>query len=261
MVERTALVTGASRGIGEAFARSLAGRGCDLVLVARDELRLGELADELKSSQGVEVEVLAADLADAAALERVADRLADGERPIDVLVNNAGFGTYGRHHELDVAGEIGMIDTNISALVRLTHAALESMVLRGRGGVLNVSSMGALQPSPTFAVYSATKSFVTNYSQAVREEVKDLGVNVCVLMPGFTRTEFQASAGMESTSQIPDWMWQSADEVAEAGLAALEAGKATVVPGTMNKAVAALVGVTPDRLTRRVASMVADRTG
>lgn len=256
MAQRTALVTGASRGIGEAFAQLLAARGDDLVVVARDRARLDSLAGDLRSQFDVNVEVVAADLTREEGLASVVPHAAT----VDTLINNAAYGTNGNFDDLDVDRELGQIDLNVKALVALTHAALRAMTQRGRGGILNVSSLAALQPSATFAVYGATKAFVTSFTQAVHEEVRGRGVNVCVVMPGFTRTDFQRAAGLDDTSQIPGWAWQSAEDVATAGLTGLDAGKATVVPGLVNRTLAAVVGFTPDIVTRRVASVVVRRT-
>ena len=253
MARGSALVTGASSGIGDAFARQLAARGHDLIVVARNQARLEALAKELGEAHDVDVEVLAADLTDEAALADVAARAAG----VDTLINNAGYGTFGSFHELALAPELDMIQLNIAALVKLTHVALAPMVERGGGGILNVSSMAAFAPSATFATYAATKAFVTSFSQAVREEVRGTGVNVCVLMPGLTRTEFQDRAGVTGESKMPEQMWQTADEVARAGLDGLDGGRATVVPGALNKATAAITGLTPDRVTRRIAAKLA----
>jgi short-subunit dehydrogenase len=252
-----ALVTGASAGIGHAFVRQLAARGDDVVAVARDRDRLDAIAKELHDEHGVDVEVLAADLGTADGVESVAQRLRDRDRPVETLVNNAGFGTFGAFHELPVEREIAEIDLNVRALVRLTHAALEVMVERGRGGVLNVSSVAARQPTPFNATYGATKAFVTSFTEAVHEEVKSRGVHVCVLMPGFTRTEFQERAGINS-SRLPSFLWQEADAVARAGLCALARNRAFVVSGPLNRIAAAFSNAAPDAISRRVAGRVVD---
>jgi hypothetical protein len=253
----TALVTGASAGIGAAFAAQLAARGNDLVLVARDGARLERLAADLHAQHRIAAEVLVADLTDPAALARVEDRLGDPVRPIDILVNNAGFGTNGALHELDRDTETREIGLNVVALVRLTHAALGPMVARGSGGVLNVSSIAGMQPTPRNATYGATKAFVTSFTQSVHEELRGTGVRVTVVCPGFTRTEFQVNAGIDS-SKVPGFLWQSAEEVAVGALDAFEHNRAVFVPGTLNRVTAGIVGVLPDALTRRVAGMVVD---
>jgi short-subunit dehydrogenase len=257
-VIRTSLVTGASAGIGTAFATQLAARGDVVVLVARDRDRLESLAKDLHSRHGVPTEVLVADLTDASQLATVEARLADRDRPIDVLVNNAGFGTNGRLHELDRDTETREVNLNVVALVRLTHAALGPMVERGRGGVLNVSSLAGGQPTPGNATYGATKAFVSSFTQSVHEELRRTGVNVTVVCPGFTRTEFQVRAGIDS-SKVPGFLWQSAEEVAAGALAALDQNRAVYVPGTLNRLTAGVVSVLPDALTRRAAGFVVDK--
>lgn len=249
----TALVTGASAGIGRSFAKKLAQRGHDLVLVARDETRLKELASELPTN----AEVLAADLSDKEELARVEARLRDSTRPVDVLVNNAGFGTAGPFHTLDVEREEQMIRLNVTALMRLTHAALPGMLERGRGGIINVSSVGGFQPVANNATYSATKAFVTSFTQAIHEEVRRKGVSVVCLAPGFTRTEFQERGGFRQDG--PGVLWQTADEVADVALAALDKNKALAVPGVPNKAAALMVQVAPRSLIRFIAGKTGER--
>jgi uncharacterized protein len=253
----TALVTGASAGIGTAFATQLAARGHDVVLVARDGERLEQLAKTLHAEHHIEAEVLVADLTDAGALARVEARLADPARPIDTLVNNAGFGTNGLLHELDVETETREVGLNVVALVRLTHAALGAMIPRRSGGVLNVSSLAGMQPTPRNATYGATKAFVTSFTQSVHEELRGTGVRATVVCPGFTRTEFQVRAGFDS-SRVPGFLWQGPEEVAAGALDALERGRAVYVPGTLNRVTAGLVSVLPDALTRRAAALVVE---
>jgi short-subunit dehydrogenase len=253
-----ALVTGASSGIGDAVARGLARRGHDLVVVARSGDRLEKLAVELRTAHGVDVDVLPADLTDDAERAKVEDRLADGAAPIDILVNNAGFGTNGRFAELPIEREHQEIDLNVLAVVRLTRAALPGMVERRRGGILNVSSAASFQPGPRNATYSATKAFVTSFSQAVHEEVAGTGVKVSCLCPGFTHTEFHDVANIDHGT-IPGLLWMSAEQVAEAGIAGLEQNHALVVPGLPYKAAAVSVRLMPRGLVRRVAGVVAAR--
>lgn len=252
-VKRTALVTGASTGIGEAIARELATRGFDLVVVARDRTRLETLAAELNAQQGTNVEVLAADLTEPSELAKVEARVADGTPAIDVLVNNAGYGTVGEFHTLDVEREQNEVQLNVVALLRLTHAALGPMVARGSGGILNVASIGAFQPIARMATYGATKAFVGSLSQAIHEEVKGTGVHVTVLCPGFTRTEFQQRSGA-TAGKLPSFVWQDAATVARAGLDDLEKNKAIAVPGALNKVTSFFADAAPSSLTRRVAA-------
>ncbi|MDZ4825034.1 MAG: SDR family oxidoreductase [Actinomycetota bacterium] len=254
MTRPVALVTGASVGIGEQFARILAERSHDLVLVARDKARLDALAKELQEQHRVECEVLAADLTDAAQLAAVEARA----ETVDVLVNNAGFGTTGRFDQLDVDGEDREIRLNVLALSRLTHAAARGMVERGSGGILNVASIAALQPGPTNATYSATKAFVLSFTEAIHEELKGTGVSVTCLAPGFTRSEFQQRAGYDE-GQIPGFLWQEADVVARAGLDGLARNKAVVLPGALNKAAGIVLRLTPHSITRRGSGVVSNR--
>ncbi len=258
MARSIALVTGASAGIGRAFAERLAARGDDLVVVARDTARLEGLAKELDSGYGTQVEVLTADLATGPGMAAVEARLVDDARPVDLLVNNAGFGTIGKFHELPVAGEITEIGLNVVAVARLTHAALEGMVRRGRGGVINVASIAAYQPTPGNATYGATKAFVSSLSQAVHEELKGSPVNCMVLCPGFTRTEFQQRAGIDS-SEVPDFLWQDPTAVVDHALAAFAKGRAVCVPGPLNQATAGLSSVVPATVGRKIANLVIRR--
>ena len=253
----TSLVTGASSGIGMAFARRLAARGDDLVVVARSEGRLKELADELQAL-GREVEVLPADLTLADDVGRVEQRLQSDERPVELLVNNAGFGTAGTFVELPVGREDEEIRLNVLALMRLTHAALPGMLRRGHGRVINVSSVGGFQPGPNNATYSATKAFVTSFSEAVHEELRGTGVNVLALCPGFTRTEFH-QRGSFDTEHLPKLAWQTPEAVVDEALAAVEKGKALCVPGLVNKFSASMVHLAPRGVVRRVSAKVAER--
>jgi hypothetical protein len=246
-----ALVTGASAGIGAAFARRLATDGYDVVAVARDAARLEALAKELPTR----TEVLPADLTVPDELARVEARVRKG---VDLLVNNAGFGTTGRFVELPVDGEEREIRLNVLAVVRLTHAALEAMLARGAGGIINVSSVAGFQPAPTNATYTATKAFVTTFTESVYEELRGTGIRVLALCPGFTRTEFQQRAGYDAR-QVPGPLWMRADEVVDEALAALRRGKAICVPGGLNRAAVAFAHLAPRGVARRVAGMVNSR--
>ena len=254
MSKPVALITGASAGIGEEFARQLAERGNDVVLVARDVARLEALAKELTAKSGVRADVLGADLTDPAQLATVEARA----RTVDVLVNNAGFGTFGPFHTLDLATETREINLNVIALVRLTHAAAGPMVERGKGAILNVSSLAGFQPGPLNATYSATKAFITSFTQSVHEELSGSGVAVTALCPGFTHTEFQERA-QAPASGVPAFMWQNAPEVARAGLDGLAKNRAVVLPGAVNRVMGNLSAVTPQAITRRLGGIVMKR--
>jgi len=253
------LVTGASSGIGRAFAVALAGRGQDLVLVARRESTLHDLAAELERDHGRHSEVLVADLETDAGTRAVEARLADPARPVDLLINNAGFGTSGAFSQLDVDGEEHEIRLNVVALVRLTHAALGPMVERGQGGVINVSSVAGYQPTPWGATYGATKAFVSSFTHALYEELRGTSVRIMVLAPGYTHTEFHERAKI-SVRPTPGLLWQTPDQVVDAALRAYDTGRAVCTPGPINTTAAAFCGSLPPSLTRRVAGLVTRRT-
>lgn len=248
-------MTGASSGIGREIARQLADEGSALVVVARDRARLEALAAELP----VDVEVLVADLADPAQLAIVEARAADSDRPVDLVVNNAGFGTYGDLAALDIDRETDEIAVNVTAVVRLTHAAVRAMTQRRRGAVLNVSSVAGLQATPGNATYGASKAFVASFGEAVAGELRGTGVTLTTVLPGFTRTEFAERAGVGGR-RIPAPAWQTAEEVAATALAAARDGRPWVVPGLLNKALVSAAGPVPRGLKRRLAAKAATRT-
>jgi short-subunit dehydrogenase len=254
-----ALVTGASSGIGAEFARALAARGNDLVIVARDTARLDASAELLEKEYGIAVEVLSADLSKVTGLKVVEARLESQDPPVDLLVNNAGFGTFGKLHELKRDVEEREIRLNVVAVMRLCHAALPGMVERGRGGIINVSSIAGYQPTPENATYGATKAFVNSLTHALHEEARGTGVRIMVLCPGFTRTEFQERAGLDS-SAVPSTLWQTPHQVVDAALRAFDKGRSVCVPGALNKAGAAFSSALPVSLSRRVAGAVVRRS-
>lgn len=221
-----------------------------MVLVARDEERLDELAERLRSRHGVQVEVLPADLADDAQLAKVADRLADADRPVDVLVNNAGFGTGGAFWEND--GELlqRQLKVNVAAVLRLTHAAVPGMRERGRGDVINVSSVASF-----FAVsgstYMATKAYVTALSEGLSVALAGTGVRVMALCAGFTQTEFHQRAGLDM-KRLPKAFWLQADRVVHEALADLRAGRPISIPGLQYKALVRLGRLVPRKLQRMI---------
>ena len=256
---RSAVVTGASAGIGLAFAERLAREHYDLVLVARNRTRLEELAKRLQEERGVGVEVLTADLSRADDLRRVEARIAD-DPTLDLVVNNAGFGTQGRFAELPIEREEEEVRLNVVALVRLTHAALRHMVPRGRGEIVNVSSLAGFHPGPGVATYAATKAFVTSFTESLHEELRETGVRVQALCPGFTRTEFQERAQID-VSRVPGFAWMAADEVVEASLQGLQRGDVIVVPGGLNKALQTGAALVPRSLARRIMGAATRRMG
>jgi hypothetical protein len=244
-----ALVTGASAGIGAAFARALAAGGHDLMLVARRRDRLEALAKEVEERHGVAAAVEVVDLAEEGELARLAEAVA-ADAP-DLLVNNAGFGSLGPFAELELERELEQIRLNVVALVRLTHAALPGMRARGRGGVVNVSSLAGETPGPFTATYSATKAYVTSFSESLHEELRGSGVVVQALLPGFTRTEFQEVAGVDP-NRVPGFAWMSAERVVEASLAALARGDAVCIPGAGNRLLGGVSALAPRGFARRV---------
>ncbi len=238
------------------MARQLAADHTDLVIVARDEARLASLAEELSAGeQGVDVEVLVADLSNRAALGTVEARLCAEDRPIDLLVNNAGFGRGGPFVDNDIDVECSVIEVNLVALTRLAHAAATTMASRGRGGILNVSSLAGELVAPESAVYSATKAYVTSLTESIHQELAPAGVVVTAVLPGLTRTEFQERAEVD-VSKIPDQLWQTPEAVAAEGLAALAAGRVQVTTGVLNKVANGLVKFGPKIATRAAGRQV-----
>ena len=248
----TALVTGATAGLGAGFATSLARRGHDLVIVARDAERLERTAAQLRAAHGAQVEVLVADLADRAALARVADRVADADRPVDVLVNNAGFGLKQRFRDGDPADHERMFDVLCRAVLVLSRAAAGAMVARGHGHVLNVGSVAGLVPGGGH--YSAAKAYVIVLTETLAGELRGTGVGATVVEPGYVRTEFHARSGMRSggSSSLSDRVWLDIDEVVDAALDDMFAGRPVSVPTRRWKVVSALLDVAPRRLVSAV---------
>lgn len=254
---RRALITGASSGFGAVFARRLAGRGYDLVLVARRKDRLEQLAAELAEKHGVTADVMEADLTEDADVVKVEERLRAGG--IEMLVNSAGFGTNGPFVELPFDRELDEIDLNVRTLTRLTRAALGPMTERGSGAVINIASTGAFQPVPYMATYAATKAYVLSFSEAVHEEVKDKGVTVLALCPGPVKTEFQQVAGVDA-EKVPGMVWVEPERVVDQALAAVRARRASTVPGVFNSVGALSAKFAPRFLSRKLASAWFKRT-
>ncbi|MEV0439142.1 SDR family oxidoreductase [Streptomyces spectabilis] len=249
----TALITGATSGIGAAFARRLATDGHNLVLVARDTKRLREQATELHDRHGIEVEVLTADLATDDGIEAVEQRLGNRRDPVDLLVNNAGFANKGRYLEVPIADELTMLKVHCEAVLRLTSAATEAMRERGRGGIVNVASVAAFVPRGT---YGASKAWIVQFTQGAARDLAASGVRLMALCPGFVRTEFHERAGM-GTDNVPKWMWLDADKLVATALTDLARGKSLSVPDPRYKAMMGVVKMTP----RALLSGVTSRTG
>jgi short-subunit dehydrogenase len=226
-----ALVTGASSGIGEEFARQLAARGYNVILVARRRDRLGALAKQL-GPRGVRVEVEALDLSEPDPVRALPDRIADLGLEVDVLVNNAGFGSYGRFAESSLDSQLGQVRVNVEAVVVLSRLFLPDMIERGQGALVNIASVAALQPIPYEAVYAGSKAFVLNFTEALHVETRGTGVSVVAVSPGPVPTEWRAVAGYESDDRrFPPPV--SPEQVAREGLEAVEKDKRAIIPGSM----------------------------
>ncbi|WAZ23566.1 SDR family oxidoreductase [Streptomyces cinnabarinus] len=253
----TALITGSTAGIGAAFARRLAADGHNLVLVARDTKRLREQATELHDRHGIEAEVLTADLATDEGIDTVADRLADPRDPVDLLINNAGFGNKGRYLDVSMADELKMLKVHCEAVLRLTSAATGAMRERGRGGVVNVASVAAFVPRGT---YGASKAWVVQFTQGAARDLADTGIRLMALCPGFVRTEFHERAGM-GTDNIPGWMWLDADKLVAAALGDLARGRTLSIPDARYKALMGVTKMVPRGMLGRISSRTGRKYG
>src|ERR1044071_1006887 len=248
----TALVTGASGGIGEELARLFAADGHDLVLVARSRDKLARLSEELGGKHGVKARVLAADLARDEAPREIFEELSAGGVSVDALVNNAGFGSYGLFAETDLKSELDLLRVNVVALTHLTKLFLPGMIARRRGYVMNVASTAAFQPGPLMAVYYASKAYVLSFSEALANECEGTGVVVSALCPGPTETGFVAAVPGMGESKLFDRAVMDARTVAEAGYRDMFDGKAVVIPGLRNTLPARSIGFFPRGLVTRV---------
>lgn len=255
---KTALITGASTGIGYALTRCFAADRHNLVLVARRAHRLQTIADDLRKEYGITVKTIATDLARSEAPREIADEVRQDALQIDYLVNNAGFGLGGRFAETELRVELGMIQVNVAAVVHLTKLFLPEMLARKTGGVLNVSSTAAFQPGPLMSVYYATKAFVLSFTEAIANELVGTGVTVTALCPGPTQSEFQQRARIENTRLVKGKFmgFMTAEEVAKIGYRGFMQGKRLVIPGLMNKLGAHSVRFAPRRLATQVARML-----
>jgi uncharacterized protein len=232
----TCLVTGASSGIGVELARALARRGHGVTLIARRKERLEELARELAEAHGVRVEALTCDLQDPTARDRLEADIASLGLTVEVLCNNAGFGTTGRFIRLDRERELGMVRLNCEAVVDLCGRYAPTMAERGRGAILNVVSTAAFQPIPHQATYAASKAFALSFTEALQQELRGHGVTVTALCPGPVRTEFLQVADAQEFENAPSFLFESAKNVAETGVRGLERNRRVVIPGALNKA-------------------------
>jgi short-subunit dehydrogenase len=251
----TALVTGATAGIGESFTRLLATKGFDLVLVARDKKRLQERANWLSKKYKVQVEVLQADLSVPAQLARVEKRLSNPKKPIDVLINNAGFGIKDSFLKSDIKAELQLIDVLARAPMQLMHAVLPQMLKRDLGVIINVSSVASFIAGGT---YSAAKSYLTVHTESLHTELSKTNINISVVCPGFTRTEFHQRGEMKM-SGLPDFMWLSADRVVADSWRAAMAGKAICIPGWQYKILSTIARFGPRPLVRKLGIKVRAR--
>jgi short-subunit dehydrogenase len=253
---QTALITGGSGGIGLEIAKVLARKGFDLVLVSRQRNTLEAAAGQLQGKYGARVQVFAADLRRPDAPESIFDFLHNENIPIEVLVNNAGFGLGGEFADTELRRELDMIQVNIAALTHLTKLFLPAMIKRKSGRVLNVASTAAFQPGPLMAVYYATKAYVLSFSEAIAEELRDSGVTVTALCPGPTRTGFAASAQVTKSRLFSAFGMADPTEVAEFGVAAMMHGRRVAIPGIKNKIVAQANRFAPRNVTARVSRMI-----
>jgi short-subunit dehydrogenase len=254
-MEKNALITGATAGIGYEFAELLAGKGYALALVARDQARLAERAKSLATRHNIQVKTLAKDLSDPASAPDIFQELRCQNFPVSVLINNAGFGVYGLFAETDLARELEMLQVNMASLVQLTKLFLKPMLDRREGRILNVASTASFQPGPRLSLYSASKAFVHSFSCALALEVKGTGVTVTSLCPGGTQTEFQKRAGMERAAVFTAAALRpmTARSVAEIGYEAMLKGRPVVVAGWKNKLMVAVSKRVPTMWSARVA--------
>jgi short-subunit dehydrogenase len=246
-----ALITGATAGLGASFTRRLAAEERDLVLVARDVERLTALAADLRERYPITVEVLPADLSTEAGCQAVADRIGRSDQPIDTLINNAGIGLYRAFGRAPLADELRMLDLNVRAVLVLTHAAVLAMKPRGRGEIINISSVAGFLPRGAAATYAAGKSWVTTFTEGLALQLADSGVRATAICPGFTRTEFHQRASVDM-SGIPSFLWLDADRVVADGLADARAGKVISVPSKRFRTILLLVKLLPRPLVARV---------
>ncbi len=258
-MKNTALITGASNGIGLELAKVHASKGGDLVLVARNKSKLDSLKADLEKKFNISVYIIGKDLSASNSADEVFNETSSQNIQIDYLVNNAGFGDFGMFTETEWSKEFQMINLNITTLTRFTKLYLKDMVKRGSGKIMNVASTAAFQSGPTMAVYYATKAYVLSFSEAVNNEVSDKGVTVTTLCPGATESGFQVAAAMEESALVKGKKLPTSKEVAEYGYAAMIKGKTVAIHGFMNYMLANSVRLFPRKLIVKVTRKMQDR--
>ncbi|MFC1850223.1 SDR family NAD(P)-dependent oxidoreductase [candidate division CSSED10-310 bacterium] len=253
-IARQAYITGASSGIGKAFAERMAREGFDITIIARRKQALADIAEKIHSNTGRKVSILGADLTRKQDLELVEKTIRQDDR-LHLMVNNAGIGTEGAFNTLDIEKEQQMIRLNVEALLRLTHAALASMVPRNRGAIINLSSVVGFFPIPYYATYGATKAFVNSFTEALAEEFSSSNIKFQALCPGFTRTEFQQQAGVDA-SRIPSFLWMEPEKVVDISLQTLKRDVVLCVPGFINRMQSLLSGPLSRYTARRAMGLL-----
>ena len=254
-MNKTALITGASSGLGKEFARIHASKGGDLVLVARSKDKLDELKSDLQKQYGVSVYVIVKDLSDQYAPKAVYDELKGKKIQVDYLINNAGFGDFGLFAETDWEKQLEMINLNVTCLTYLTRLFLPDMIENKDGKILNIASTAAFQPGPTMSVYFATKAFVLSFSEAIANELKGTGVTVTALCPGATATGFKAAAALGESNLFKGNQIATSNEVAEFGYSSMMEGKTVVIPGLLNNLLVQSVRFAPRNIVASIARM------
>ena len=241
---RTALITGASSGIGEAFAKELASQNYDLVIIARRKDRLLELARELKSNYSISVDVIPADISTEKGIERVEEYIKKAKN-LGILINNAGFGTKGNFSDVSPERSINVINLHVLAVTRFCRAALPGMIKRNQGSIINVSSLTVFYPIKGNVIYKATKAYLNIFSRSLQNELKNYNIKVQALCPGFVYTGFHDTNEFKDfdRSSVPKWLWMSAEEVVKQSLKALRKKKVIFIPGIKNRILAGLLKI------------------
>lgn len=251
-MRQTALITGASGGIGYELAKLFAEDGYNVILIARNAQKLNEIAKDFEQKYRIIAKVIAKDLSIPSAPDEIFTELQQERITVNVLVNNAGFASYGLFHELDLAAQLQMLQVNIVCLTNLTHLFLKDMVKQRSGKILNLASTAAFQPGPLMAVYYATKAYVLSFSEAIANELEDTGVSVTALCPGPTESGFQQRAAMEDSKLVSGQKIMDAETVAKIGYRGLMENKTVIVPGVKNKILAESVRFTPRKLVTKL---------